>query len=52
MQSDIVAQGYGSLGLMTSVLMCPDGKTVEAEAAHGEQCKGRNYQYVGPLIPG
>ena len=36
-QSDIVAQGYGSLGLMTSVLMCPDGKTVEAEAAHGEQ---------------
>lgn len=34
-QSDIVAQGYGSLGLMTSVLMCPDGKTVEAEAAHG-----------------
>jgi isocitrate dehydrogenase len=34
-QSDIVAQGYGSLGLMTSVLMTPDGKTVEAEAAHG-----------------
>ena len=34
-QSDIVAQGYGSLGLMTSVLMSPDGKTVEAEAAHG-----------------
>lgn len=34
-QSDVVAQGYGSLGLMTSVLMCPDGKTVEAEAAHG-----------------
>lgn len=34
-QSDSVAQGYGSLGLMTSVLMCPDGKTVEAEAAHG-----------------
>ncbi|KAF8383285.1 idh-2, partial [Pristionchus pacificus] len=34
-QSDIIAQGYGSLGLMTSVLMCPDGKTVEAEAAHG-----------------
>lgn len=34
-QSDIVAQGYGSLGLMTSVLVCPDGKTVEAEAAHG-----------------
>jgi isocitrate dehydrogenase len=34
-QSDIVAQGYGSLGLMTSVLICPDGKTIEAEAAHG-----------------
>ena len=34
-ESDIVAQGYGSLGLMTSVLMTPDGKTVEAEAAHG-----------------
>uniref|UniRef100_A0A0A9WI82 Isocitrate dehydrogenase [NADP] n=1 Tax=Lygus hesperus TaxID=30085 RepID=A0A0A9WI82_LYGHE len=34
-QSDSVAQGYGSLGLMTSVLLCPDGKTVEAEAAHG-----------------
>jgi len=34
-QSDTVAQGYGSLGLMTSVLMTPDGKTVESEAAHG-----------------
>ena len=34
-QSDTVAQGYGSLGLMTSVLMSPDGKSVEAEAAHG-----------------
>jgi isocitrate dehydrogenase len=34
-QSDTVAQGYGSLGLMTSVLMTPDGKTIEAEAAHG-----------------
>jgi len=34
-QSDSVAQGYGSLGLMTSVLICPDGKTVESEAAHG-----------------
>lgn len=33
--SDIVAQGFGSLGLMTSVLLCPDGKTMEAEAAHG-----------------
>lgn len=34
-QSDSVAQGYGSLGLMTSVLICPDGKTIESEAAHG-----------------
>src|SRR2546423_5650193 len=34
-QSDIIAQGYGSLGLMTSVLVAPDGKTIEAEAAHG-----------------
>ncbi|XP_063335763.1 isocitrate dehydrogenase [NADP], mitochondrial [Pelmatolapia mariae] len=34
-QSDILAQGFGSLGLMTSVLICPDGKTIEAEAAHG-----------------
>src|SRR5258707_6674653 len=34
-QSDTVAQGYGSLGLMTSVLMTPDGRTCEAEAAHG-----------------
>src|SRR6185436_4898650 len=34
-QSDTVAQGFGSLGLMTSVLLTPDGKTVEAEAAHG-----------------
>jgi isocitrate dehydrogenase len=34
-QSDTVAQGFGSLGLMTSVLMSPDGKIVEAEAAHG-----------------
>jgi isocitrate dehydrogenase len=34
-QSDTVAQGYGSLGLMTSVLMSPDGSTIEAEAAHG-----------------
>ena len=34
-QSDTIAQGYGSLGLMTSVLLSPDGKTVEAEAAHG-----------------
>jgi isocitrate dehydrogenase len=34
-QSDSIAQGFGSLGLMTSVLLTPDGKTVEAEAAHG-----------------
>ncbi len=34
-QSDILAQGFGSLGLMTSVLVTPDGKTLEAEAAHG-----------------
>ncbi|KAH9526129.1 isocitrate dehydrogenase (NAD(+)) idh1, variant 2 [Dermatophagoides farinae] len=34
-QSDSVAQGYGSLGMMTSVLICPDGKTIESEAAHG-----------------
>ena len=34
-QSDIVAQGFGSLGMMASVLMTPDGKTIEAEAAHG-----------------
>jgi isocitrate dehydrogenase len=34
-QSDIVAQGFGSLGLMTSVLLTPDGRTMEAEAAHG-----------------
>ncbi len=34
-QSDTVAQGFGSLGLMTSVLLCPDGQTIEAEAAHG-----------------
>jgi len=33
--SDMIAQGFGSLGMMTSVLMCPDGKTIEAEAAHG-----------------
>jgi len=44
-QSDIVAQGYGSLGLMTSVLVCPDGKTVESEAAHGTVTRHwRQYQ--------
>uniref|UniRef100_A0A914RDT9 isocitrate dehydrogenase (NADP(+)) n=1 Tax=Parascaris equorum TaxID=6256 RepID=A0A914RDT9_PAREQ len=44
-QSDVVAQGFGSLGLMTSVLMCPDGKTIEAEAAHGTVTRHyREYQ--------
>jgi isocitrate dehydrogenase len=44
-QSDIVAQGYGSLGLMTSVLVCPDGKTIESEAAHGTVTRHwREYQ--------
>jgi len=44
-QSDSVAQGYGSLGLMTSVLMTPDGKTVETEAAHGTVTRHfRNHQ--------
>jgi len=38
-QSDTVAQGFGSLGLMTSVLLCPDGVTMEAEAAHGTVTK-------------
>ena len=43
-QSDIVAQGYGSLGLMTSVLLTPDGSVVEAEAAHGTVTR-HYYQY-------
>jgi len=44
-QSDIVAQGFGSLGLMTSVLLTPDGKTVESEAAHGTVTRHyREYQ--------
>jgi isocitrate dehydrogenase len=48
-QSDIVAQGYGSLGLMTSVLVTPDGKTVEAEAAHGTVTRHwREYQKGNP----
>ena len=48
-QSDIVAQGYGSLGLMTSVLFTPDGKTVEAEAAHGTVTRHyREYQKGRP----
>ncbi|KAL6773713.1 IDH3 [Auxenochlorella protothecoides x Auxenochlorella symbiontica] len=48
-QSDIVAQGYGSLGLMTSVLVTPDGKTMEAEAAHGTVTRHwREYQKGNP----
>jgi isocitrate dehydrogenase len=48
-ESDIVAQGYGSLGLMTSVLMTPDGRTVEAEAAHGTVTRHyRQYQQGRP----
>ncbi|MDF3291106.1 MULTISPECIES: NADP-dependent isocitrate dehydrogenase [Streptomyces] len=48
-QSDIVAQGFGSLGLMTSVLMTPDGRTVEAEAAHGTVTRHyRQYQRGRP----
>ncbi len=44
-QSDTVAQGFGSLGMMTSVLFCPDGKTIEAEAAHGTVTRHyRQYQ--------
>jgi isocitrate dehydrogenase len=44
-ESDTVAQGFGSLGLMTSVLMTPDGKVVEAEAAHGTVTRHyRQYQ--------
>ncbi|MEW2541623.1 isocitrate/isopropylmalate family dehydrogenase, partial [Micromonospora chalcea] len=44
-QSDTVAQGFGSLGLMTSVLLSPDGRTVEAEAAHGTVTRHyRQYQ--------
>jgi isocitrate dehydrogenase len=45
----MVAQGYGSLGLMTSVLMTPDGKTMEAEAAHGTVTRHyREYQKGNP----
>uniref|UniRef100_A0A4W3HPV3 Uncharacterized protein n=1 Tax=Callorhinchus milii TaxID=7868 RepID=A0A4W3HPV3_CALMI len=44
---DILAQGFGSLGLMTSMLVCPDGKTIEAEAAHGAVTRQyREYQKV------
>ena len=49
MQSDTVAQGFGSLGLMTSVLLTPDGKVVEAEAAHGTVTRHyRQYQKGQP----
>ncbi|CAL8105264.1 unnamed protein product [Calicophoron daubneyi] len=48
-QSDVIAQGYGSLGMMTSVLMCPDGVTIEAEAAHGTVTRHyREYQKGNP----
>ncbi len=48
-ESDVVAQGFGSLGLMTSVLMTPDGSTVEAEAAHGTVTRHyRQYQQGRP----
>lgn len=44
------AAGFGSLGLMTSVLVCPDGKTIEAEAAHGTVTRHyREHQKVGAL---
>ena len=48
MQSDTVAQGFGSLGLMTSVLMTPDGKTVLAEAAHGTVTRHFRQHQQGP----
>ena len=48
-QSDTIAQGFGSLGLMTSVLMTPDGKAIEAEAAHGTVTRHfRSYQNGDP----
>jgi len=46
-QSDSVAQGYGSLGMMTSVLVCPDGKTIEAEAAHGTVTRHYRFHQQG-----
>ncbi|GAA1152495.1 isocitrate dehydrogenase [Nesterenkonia lutea] len=50
-QSDTIAQGYGSLGLMASVLMTPDGNTVEAEAAHGTITRHyRQHQQGNPLL--
>ncbi|KAL5241696.1 hypothetical protein ACI65C_009106 [Semiaphis heraclei] len=47
--SDIIAQGYGSLGLMTSVLVCPDGKTLESEAAHGTVTRHYRQHQEGKL---
>lgn len=49
-QSDTVAQGYGSLGMMTSVLVCPDGKTVEAEAAHGTVTRHYRQHQQGIIV--
>lgn len=46
-QSDSVAQGFGSLGMMTSVLVCPDGKTIEAEAAHGTVTRHYRFHQQG-----
>jgi len=46
-QSDSVAQGYGSLGMMTSVLLCPDGKTIESEAAHGTVTRHYRFHQQG-----
>jgi isocitrate dehydrogenase len=46
-QSDSIAQGFGSLGMMTSVLICPDGKTVEAEAAHGTVTRHYRFHQQG-----
>jgi isocitrate dehydrogenase len=50
-QSDMVAQGFGSLGLMTSILMTPDGKTVEAEAAHGTVTRHYRMHQQGKATP-
>jgi isocitrate dehydrogenase len=46
-QSDSIAQGYGSLGMMTSVLLCPDGKTIESEAAHGTVTRHYRFHQQG-----
>ena len=59
-QSDILAQGFGSLGMMTSELITPDGRTVESEAAHGKYCsvfleeygpKWMENRYRHPTLP-